>query len=126
MTSFRAHLSGRPFSGLAVSDVAEAQEFYAEVLGLDVTEDSGLLTLHFGESGVLLYEKDDHVPATFTVLNLPVSDIDTAVDDLVARGVSFVRYEGFPQDEKGIMRGNGPDIAWFTDPSGNILSVLAG
>jgi len=114
-----------PFSGFAVDDVAAAKRFYGETLGIDVSEENGLLTLHLGErTSVLVYPKEDHTPATFTVLNFPVADIDAAVDDLTGRGISFVRYDGMGQDEKGIMREQGPPIAWFTDPAGNVLSVL--
>jgi hypothetical protein len=96
-----------------------------------VSEENGLLTLHLGgDTNVFVYPKDGHVPATYTILNFPVEDIDKTVDELVARGVTFQRYEGFQQDERGIARGfasgQGPDIAWFTDPAGNILSVLHG
>ena len=114
------------FSGFAVDDIERARQFYGEVLGLKVSEDNGLLTLHIaGGRDILAYPKPDHVPATFTILNFPVDDIDRTVDDLAARGVTFLRYEGFPQDDKGIDRsGEGPLIAWFTDPAGNILSVL--
>ncbi|SCG52717.1 VOC family protein [Micromonospora halophytica] len=119
----------KAFSGFSVDDTDQAQRFYAETLGLRVSRDDamgGLLTLHLaGDRPVLVYPKADHVPATYTVLNFPVEDVDRAVDELTARGVRFTRYEGMPQDEKGIMRGNGPDIAWFTDPAGNVLSVLA-
>lgn len=116
------------FSGFAVDDLDRARAFYGEVLGLKVSEDNGLLTLHIaGGRDVLAYPKPDHVPATFTILNFPVDDIDRAVDDLTAAGVTFLRYEGFGQDDKGIARGpEGPPIAWFTDPAGNILSVLQG
>ena len=115
----------RAFSGFSVDDLAAAREFYAGVLGLAVSEANGLLTLHLaGGRDVLVYPRADHAPATFTILNFPVDDIDRAVADLTARGVRFERYDGFDQDEKGIMRGQGPDIAWFTDPAGNILSVL--
>jgi len=120
----------RPYSGFSVDDVPAAADFYRNVLRLEVSESHGMLTLHLGEgTQVLVYPKADHVPATFTVLNLPVDDVDAAVDDLTARGVTFQRYDGSPQDEKGIMRGRaigrGPDIAWFTDPAGNILSELS-
>ena len=103
-----------------------AREFYAGVLGLDVSEADGLLTLHLpGGRDVLVYPKPNHVPATFTILNFPVPDIDAAVDDLSARGVRFERYDGFAQDDRGIQRDpNGPPIAWFTDPAGNVLAVL--
>jgi catechol 2,3-dioxygenase-like lactoylglutathione lyase family enzyme len=115
----------KAFSGFSVNDVARAKEFYADTLGLEVTEENGLLHLHLaGGTDVLVYPKPNHVPATFTILNFAVSDVEQAVDELAGRGVRFERYEGMPQDEKGIMRGNGPDIAWFTDPSGNIISVV--
>ncbi|SCG70609.1 VOC family protein [Micromonospora coxensis] len=119
----------KAFSGFSVDDTDRAQQFYAETLGLRVSRDDamgGMLTLHLaGDRPVLVYPKADHVPATYTVLNFPVEDVERAVDELTARGVRFTRYEGMPQDDKGIMRGNGPDIAWFTDPAGNVLSVLA-
>jgi catechol 2,3-dioxygenase-like lactoylglutathione lyase family enzyme len=117
----------KAFSGFSVDDLQKAKEFYTETLGLRVSEDHGLLNLHLGGgANVLVYPKPNHVPATFTVLNFPVEDIDQTVDELTARGVRFERYEGLPADEKGIMRGNGPDIAWFTDPAGNIFSVVKG
>ena len=115
----------KAFSGFAVTDVAAAARFYGETLGLDTEEANGLLFLHLtGGRDVLVYEKPDHRPANYTILNFAVEDVEAAVDGLVARGVEFERYEGFDQDEKGIARGQGPDIAWFEDPSGNILSVL--
>ena len=115
----------KAFSGFAVDDVQQAQAFYGETLGLRTSEQHGLLTLHLaGERDTLVYPKPDHVPATYTILNFPVDDIETAVDELTARGVSLERYEGFEQDERGIARGEGPYIAWFTDPAGNLLSVL--
>ena len=115
----------KAFSGFAVDDIAKAREFYGDLLGVRVSEQNGLLTLHLGGgTEVLVYPKPDHVPATFTVLNFPVSDIEAAVDGLVARGVEFQRYEGLPTDERGIMREGGPLIAWFTDPAGNVLSVI--
>ena len=120
----------KAYSGFAVGDVKKAQEFYGETLGLKTSvldEASGLLMLHLaGDRDTLVYEKPDHTPATYTILNFPVADIDEAVDELSARGVQFERYEGFEQDEKGIARANerGPSIAWFKDPAGNILSVL--
>ncbi|MGW7370222.1 VOC family protein [Streptomyces sp. NPDC054841] len=115
----------RAFSGFSVDDVEKAKQFYGGTLGLRVSEKNGLLTLHLaGDTNVLAYPKGDHRPAAFTILNFPVDDIDRTVDELVARGVKFERYEGFGQDEKGIHRGEGPDIAWFKDPAGNILSVL--
>jgi catechol 2,3-dioxygenase-like lactoylglutathione lyase family enzyme len=114
------------FSGFAVPDIAAARAFYADTLGLEVSEEHGLLTLHLngGDRPTLVYPKPDHVPATYTILNFKVDDIEAAVDALAARGVEFVRYDGMEQDERGIMRGGGPYIAWFTDPAGNILSVL--
>lgn len=117
------------FSGFSVSDLDAARQFYSEVLGLAVSDlDMGLLELQFPGGGrVILYPKPNHEPATFTVLNFPVDDIDEAVDGLVARGVVFERYEGMGQDDKAISRGEtgqSPNIAWFTDPAGNILSVL--
>jgi catechol 2,3-dioxygenase-like lactoylglutathione lyase family enzyme len=118
----------KAYSGFAVDDLQRAREFYGETLGLRtsvIDEDVGLMTLHLGGGrDTLVYVKPDHVPATYTILNFPVTDIDAAVDELTARGVAFQRYEGFDQDEKGVMRGAGPDIAWFTDPAGNILSVI--
>ncbi|TVL92808.1 VOC family protein [Streptomyces sp. SAJ15] len=117
--------NSKAFSGFAVDDLQRAKDFYGETLGLRVTERYGLLTLHLaGGTDVLVYPKDNHTPATFTILNFPVDDIDGAVTGLTERGVSFERYDGFEQDEKGITRGQGPDIAWFTDPAGNVLSVL--
>jgi len=113
------------FSGFSANDIVKAREFYALTLGLDVTEERGLLTLHLADGGrVLIYPKDNHQPASFTVLNFPVENIDAAVDQLAKAGIQFERYEGFQQDERGIMRAAGPPIAWFKDPAGNILSVL--
>lgn len=117
--------SSKAFSGFSTNDIARAKAFYAETLGLDVSEENGMLTLHLeGGTTVLIYPKDNHEPATYTVLNFPVKAIDEAVDELTARGVRFERYEGLDQDERGIMRGYGPPIAWFTDPAGNIIAVL--
>ena len=113
------------FSGFSSNDVERSAEFYGKTLGLEVAVTDGLLELKLGGGGtVLVYPKEDHEAATFTVLNFPVDDIEGAVDALAARGVRFERYEGFDQDAKGIARGAGPDIAWFKDPAGNILSVL--
>lgn len=113
------------FSGFAVNDMDKAREFYGETLGLRTSEEYGLITLQLaGDRPTLIYPKPDHTPATYTILNFKVDDIDAAMDGLAARGVSPVRYDGFDQDEKGIFRGGGPFIAWFTDPSGNVLSVL--
>lgn len=116
----------KAFSGFSVDDIPKAQVFYGQTLGLDVTEQHGLLFLHIaGGSKILVYPKPDHAPASFTVLNFPVGDIEEAVDELNRRGVRFERYEGeLKTDEKGIFRGGGPLIAWFKDPAGNILSVL--
>ena len=117
----------KAFSGFAVPDVAAAKAFYGDVLGIDVTEDDGMLTLHLaGGRDTFVYPKPDFVPATYTILNFPVDDIDRAVDELTARGVRFERYEGteFETDPKGIQRQGDGAIAWFTDPAGNILSVL--
>jgi catechol 2,3-dioxygenase-like lactoylglutathione lyase family enzyme len=117
--------STKAFSGFSVDDIPAAKAFYADTLGLRVTEEHGMLTLHIeGGGDILVYPKENHTAATFTILNFPVDDIDKAVDELGARGVSTIRYDGFPQDEKGIMRAEGPPIAWFTDPAGNVLSVL--
>ena len=118
--------SSKDYRGFAVGDTAEAKDFYAGTLGLEVSEEHGMLTLQLGGgTSVLVYPKPDHTPATYTILNFPVDDIDVAVDELAARGVSFERYPGSSQDEKGIVRESpGPLIAWFTDPAGNILSVL--
>jgi predicted enzyme related to lactoylglutathione lyase len=117
----------KAFSGFAVDDIGKAKQFYSETLGLEVTEENDLLTLHIaGDRPILVYPKPDHTPATFTILNFPVEDIESTVDQLAARGVDFERYEGTPiaTDEKGIFRGGGPLIAWFTDPAGNVLSVV--
>lgn len=117
----------RAFSSFAVDDVDAAKRFYGDTLGVPVEpiDEPGLLSLRLGGGQtVLLYPKPDHTPATFTVLNFQVDDIDAAVDELAERGVTFETYEGFDQDDKGIARGNGPSIAWFKDPAGNILSVL--
>lgn len=117
------------FSGFSVLDQAAAAEFYGKTLGLGV-EDNGMgLQLKLAGGGIVfVYPKEDHTPASFTILNFPVEDIDAAVDELAGKGVEFEHYEGMHQDDKGIARGKaanmGPDIAWFKDPSGNILSVL--
>ena len=116
----------KAFSGFAVDDLDKAQQFYEKTLGLRVTGENGLLTLHLaGGRDTLVYPKPDHAPATYTILNFAVDDIDEAVDGLAARGVQFERYDGFDQDEKGIAQPeDGPRIAWFTDPAGNVLAVL--
>jgi len=115
------------FSGFAAPDLAKAKRFYGETLGLNVSgqPEDGALTLELaGGRNVLVYIKPDHSPATYTILNFPVEDVEGTVDALAARGVEFEKYEGFEQDEKGILRGQGPLIAWFRDPAGNILSII--
>jgi catechol 2,3-dioxygenase-like lactoylglutathione lyase family enzyme len=115
----------KAFSGFAVDDLEKAKAFYEDVLGLRTSEEHGLMTLHLaGDRPTLVYPKPDHEPATYTILNFPVEDIDAAVDALMERGVAFETYEASGQDEKGVMRQYGPPIAWFRDPAGNILSVL--
>jgi len=117
----------KAFSGFSVNDLQKAKEFYGQTLGLDVSEANGNLELHIaGGTNILVYPKDTHTPATFTILNFPVADIEQAVDVLSTHGVHFESYnEGIlVTDEKGIFRGVGPKIAWFRDPSGNLLSVL--
>lgn len=115
------------YSGFSANDIQKAREFYAQTLGLEVTEEYGMLTLHLAGGGkVIIYPKDNHEPASFTVLNFPVENIDQAVDGLAKAGIQFERYEGIRQDERGIHRESGPPIAWFKDPAGNILSVLEG
>ncbi|MGH7196400.1 MAG: VOC family protein [Candidatus Saccharimonadales bacterium] len=122
----------KAFSGFSVNDLQKAKEFYGETLGLKVTEDAMGLSLHLGSGAeVFLYPKENHEPASFTILNFPVDDIDDAVDELKAKGIQFERYDNmFPaeQDEKGILRSDtpehGPSIAWFKDPAGNVLAVL--
>ena len=116
----------KAFSGFSVDDIEKAKEFYGQRLGLKVSESHGLLTLHLGGNNVLIYPKPNHAPAAFTVLNFPVNDVDQAVDELTKRGVRFEIYDtpDIKTDKKGIMRGNGPTIAWFKDPAGNVLSVL--
>lgn len=119
------------FSSFSVNDTAKAKDFYQNTLGLEVKSipvgPENILELHIaGGNPVLIYPKPNHVPATYTALNFPVDDVEKAVDDLTAKGVKFEHYD-MPQlktDAKGIMRGNGPDIAWFTDPAGNIISVV--
>jgi catechol 2,3-dioxygenase-like lactoylglutathione lyase family enzyme len=116
----------KAFSGFSVDDVQAAKQFYGGTLGLEVSEANGILSLHLaGGTDVIAYPKgDQHAPASFTILNFPVENIDAAVDELTRRGVVFQRFPGLETDEKGIFRGGGPLIAWFTDPAGNILSVL--
>ena len=119
------------FSGFSVKDIKKAQKFYADILGLKVEERKGMgLKLHLPGGGtVFVYPKDNHEPATYTVLNLVVSDIDKAADALIEKGIKFEKYKGFGQDDKGIAHGKaanmGPDIAWFKDPAGNIMSILS-
>ncbi len=113
------------FSGFSVDDLEKAKAFYTGTLGLQVDDEGMGLWLHLPGGGrVFAYPKENHQPATFTILNFAVDDIDEAVDELAKRGVRFERYEGFEADEKGIVRGEGPSIAWFKDPAGNVLSVL--
>jgi catechol 2,3-dioxygenase-like lactoylglutathione lyase family enzyme len=116
----------KAFSGFSTDDIPKARAFYADTLGIDVTEENGMLTLNLagGERPTLIYPKPDHQPAAFTILNFPVDPIEDAVRELAGRGVEFERYGGMEFDELGIMRGGGPPIAWFKDPAGNILSVL--
>src|SRR3954470_14943507 len=114
------------FSGFAVDDIDAARRFYGETLGLKVEDGPmGILSLELaGDRPTMIYPKPDFTPATYTILNFPVEDVDAAVDELTARGVEMERYDGFDQDEKGIMRDSGPTIAWFKDPAGNVLAVL--
>jgi len=115
----------KAFSGFSSNDIPAAKKFYGETLGVNASESDGLLFLHIaGGNDLVIYPKDNHEPATFTVLNFPVKSIDEAVDELTRRGVSFERYDAMEQDDKGILRGSGPSIAWFKDPAGNILSVI--
>jgi catechol 2,3-dioxygenase-like lactoylglutathione lyase family enzyme len=117
--------TSRAFSGFSVDDVPAARRFYEGTLGMTVKEEYGMLRLTVANGAqVLVYPKPNHQPATFTILNLPVPDVEAAVDELASRGVEFVRYDGFEQDDKGVFRGGGPLIAWFTDPAGNVLSVI--
>jgi catechol 2,3-dioxygenase-like lactoylglutathione lyase family enzyme len=115
------------FSGFSVNDVPAAMKFYGDTLGLKVSEDHGIMTIHLSNGGsVIAYPKQNHEPASFTILNFPVPDVDKVVDALTGKGVTFERYDtgDIKTDQKGIMRGNGPTIAWFRDPAGNILSVI--
>ena len=119
--------ASKAFSGFSANDIGKAEEFYGTTLGLKVSESHGVLMLHLtGGNNVLIYPKPNHGPATFTVLNFPVKDVNQAVDELAKRGVRFEIYDlpNIKTDKKRIMRGNGPTIAWFKDPAGNILSVL--
>ena len=115
------------FSGFSVDDTAKAKEFYGQTLGMEISESNGILELKIANgSRVILYPKPNHIPATFTVLNFPVNDVEQAVDTLTQSGVQFEIYQSddLTTDEKGIMRQGGPKIAWFKDPAGNILSIL--
>jgi catechol 2,3-dioxygenase-like lactoylglutathione lyase family enzyme len=115
----------KAFSGIAVNDLQKAREFYGETLGLNTSEEYGLMWLHLaGGRDTLVYEQSDPTPASYTILNFEVDDIEEAVEALVQRGVRFERYDDMEQDEQGVFRGEGPYIAWFKDPSGNVLSVL--
>jgi predicted enzyme related to lactoylglutathione lyase len=117
--------NSRAFSGFSVNDLAAAKTFYGQTLGVDVTEENGQLRLHLGGGAtVVVYAKPNHAPASYTMLNFSVDDIERAVDELTAAGVRFERFDGITQDKKGIHRDQGPFIAWFTDPAGNILSVF--
>jgi catechol 2,3-dioxygenase-like lactoylglutathione lyase family enzyme len=117
--------STKAFSGFAVDDLQKAHDFYGDTLGLKTSVENDVLFLHIaGDRDTLVYLKPDYTPATYTILNFPVDDVEAAVDELAGRGVEFLRYEGIEQDDKGIARGDGPVIAWFADPAGNILSVL--
>ena len=115
----------KAFSGFAVDDLPKAKAFYEDVLGLETSEEHGLMTLHVGgDRPTLVYPRPDHEPANSTILNFPVEDIDAAVDALMERGVACEIYPESGQDEKGVMRHTGPPIAWFRDPAGNIFSIL--
>ena len=117
----------KAFSGFSANDIQKAKDFYGRTLGLQVSESHGVLTLQLaGGNKVVIYPKVNHAPATFTVLNFPVENVDESVDELAQRGVRFEIYDesDIKTDEKGIMRGNGPTIAWFKDPAGNVLSVI--
>jgi predicted enzyme related to lactoylglutathione lyase len=118
----------KAFSGFSVNDLQKAKAFYSQLLGMEVSENKEMPLIELqiaGGSRILIYEKPDHTPATYTVLNFPVDNVENAVDQLTERGVRFEKYEGkLKTDEKGIFHGGGPKIAWFKDPAGNILSVL--
>jgi predicted enzyme related to lactoylglutathione lyase len=117
----------KAFSSLSVNDLAKAKDFYGKILGLDVEEmeEMGILHITFSGGGkLMIYPKDDHKPAVFTVLNFPVKDVEKTVDDLIAKGVKFEQYKEFHTDEKGISRDWGQEIAWFKDPADNIISIL--
>jgi catechol 2,3-dioxygenase-like lactoylglutathione lyase family enzyme len=116
----------KAFSGFAAPDPEALEPFYRDKLGVKTSVENGLLTLELagGERPTIVYPKPDFTPATYTILNFPVEDVEAAVDELTSRGVEFERYEGFEQDEKGVFIGEGPPIAWFKDPAGNILAVI--
>jgi catechol 2,3-dioxygenase-like lactoylglutathione lyase family enzyme len=115
----------KAYSGIAVNDLQQARKFYGETLGLRTSEEYGLMWLHLaGGRDTLVYQQPDATPASYTILNFEVDDIDEAVDALASRGVTFQRYDNAEQDDKGVFRNEGPYIAWFKDPSGNVLSVL--
>jgi catechol 2,3-dioxygenase-like lactoylglutathione lyase family enzyme len=120
--------NSKAFSGIGVDDLGAARRFYEETLGQKVElldEENGLMTLHLaGERPTLIYQSPGMTPASYTVLNFPVDDVDAAVEWLGGRGIVFERYEGMPQEPNGVMKAGGPDIAWFKDPAGNVLSVL--
>jgi catechol 2,3-dioxygenase-like lactoylglutathione lyase family enzyme len=128
MSSTMVMKGAKAYASFSVDDLAKARQFYEKTLGLEVTENQEMKTLmlHLGsDMRVMIYPKGPgHKPASFTVLNFAVADIEKTVDDLAAKGVRFEKYDGFKQDAKGIARGQGPLIAWFTDPAGNIMSVL--
>ncbi len=123
----------RAFSGFSVNDLASAEEFYGNVLGIETVRDQmGLQLKITGGNPIFVYQKPDHTPASYTILNFPVANIDQTIDELTAKGVVFEHYDNMPaeQDEKEVLRGEadagtGPDIAWFKDPAGNVLSVLS-
>ncbi len=113
------------FQGFSADDLDKAKQFYGHTLGLEVSDEPSGLAVHLGGGKtVFIYPKENHEPATYTILNFPVGNIAAAVDELTQAGVRFERYDGMEQDERGIARGDGPSIAWFKDPAGNILSVL--
>lgn len=115
----------KAFSSFSVDDLARARGFYGDTLGLQVDEQNGMLFLHLHDGAdIVVYPKDDHTPATFTILNFSVDDIDEAVEELSGKGIDLIRYDQFPHDEKGVVREMGPPIGWFLDPAGNVLSVI--
>jgi catechol 2,3-dioxygenase-like lactoylglutathione lyase family enzyme len=118
--------AAKSFCSFSVNDLKKAKDFYGQTLGLDVSESAEGLELHTGNNTIFIYPKPNHTPASFTILNFPVNDIEEAVDELAALGITLERYNlpDMKTDERGILRGPGPTIAWFKDPAGNILSVL--